>query len=91
MTTAYRYLCFNDQLGFDDEAPPTTDLTYHGPEDFDEGKPFHAVAFLTWWCARYDMDLKDFDYEVHFWDGRTMVAALADESVSIMTFIFEAY
>jgi hypothetical protein len=84
----FHYLCLNDQVGLADEAKVVD--TYEGPEDFDEGKPFHAVAFLTWWCARYDMDLKDFEYQVHFWDGRTMVAALADESVSMMTFVFES-
>lgn len=84
----FNYLCLNDQIGLADETKDVE--SYDGPEDFDEGKPFHAVAFLTWWCARYDMDLADFAYDVKFWDGRTMVVYMADETVSNMTFVFEA-
>lgn len=90
--TAYRYLCFNDQVGFQDEAAQTTDQTYQGPDDFDAGgNQEQARAFLVWWLDYYDMAIEDFQYEIKFWDGRTLVAELSDESVSHLTFIFEAY
>lgn len=86
----YSYLCFNNQLDFEDCSVPCQ-FVYAAPEGFDEGRPEDALTFLRWEYGAYDNgDFEEENIEVQFWDGRTMVVGVSDSmGVSILTYIFE--